>query len=102
MEAFTLYPDGEPMVLVDPSCRMLIEGFRSKYRYLKQRGFDDKYSNKPEKNKWSHIMEAAQYGAVFALNKYDVADHMIYREGSIDKFFAGHKAYAPADSYTGY
>jgi hypothetical protein len=102
MEVLTLYPDGEPMVLIDPSCKLLIEGFRSKYRYMKYKGSDDKYSDKPEKNKWSHIMEAAQYGTLFANNKYDASDFARYGISPMDQFYDRTKRHTPADSYTGY
>ena len=70
------YPDGEPLMLIDPSCKWYIEGLRSKYRYPKHKA-SGAYSDSPEKNNWSHITEAGQYGAIYLLSgKYDPAEHV--------------------------
>lgn len=56
----------EPKLLVDPSCAMLIEGFEGAYRFKEsvQQGL---YHKRPEKNAWSHVMNALEYvvGAIF-------------------------------------
>ena len=79
--ALSQYPDGEPMLLIDPSCRWYIEALRSKYRYPKHR-LSDGYSDAPEKNKWSHIAEAGQYGDLyFQSGKYDPSQHVRYKSG---------------------
>lgn len=79
--ALSQYPDGEPMLLIDPSCRWYIEALRSKYRYPKHR-LSDGYSDAPEKNKWSHIAEAGQYGDLyFQSGKYDPSQHVRYNSG---------------------
>lgn len=70
------YPDGEPLMVIDPSCKMYIEALRSKYRYQKHRN-TGAYSEAPEKNDWSHISEAGQYGHLYLLSgKYHPSDHM--------------------------
>ena len=100
MEAFMTYPDGEPMIVIDPRCTTLIAGLRSKYRYMKRKG-SDSYTDKPEKNAWSHVVEAAQYGVIFFLNKYDPADFI--RVLSMDGLnFTTTSTYRPADAHTGY
>jgi hypothetical protein len=49
------------MYLIDPRCSMLIKGFRSGYRYrVKKSG---EMEDKPDKNEFSHIHDALQYGA---------------------------------------
>ena len=73
---FCQYPDGEPMVLIDPSCKRFIDGVRSKYRYpkMKQTGT---YADRPEKNDFGHLVEGTQYGALYLLSgKYDPSDHV--------------------------
>ena len=59
--------DGEPGMLVDPSCKVIRKGLSSKYVFkrIKEVG-DDRYHDKPDKNKWSHICEAAQHAMVGA------------------------------------
>ena len=70
------YPDGEPLMVIDPSCKWYIEGLRSKYRFPKQK-MSGEFSENPEKNQWSHIVEAGQYGDLYLLSgKYDPAEHV--------------------------
>jgi hypothetical protein len=101
MEAFSKYPDGDPMVVVDPRCQKLIEGFRSKYRYAKIKGSMEKFTDRPEKNAWSHTMEAAQYGMMFLLNKYDASDYIRVMQNEHFLFDTA-PVHRPADSHTGY
>ena len=51
--------DGQAMYLVDPSCSMLLKGFRHGYRY--KRKTNGTYEDKPDKNEYSHIHDANQY-----------------------------------------
>ena len=55
------------MFLVSPVCTQLIKGFRSGYRYkVKKNG---EMEDKPDKNEFSHIHDALQYGcAVIDMN----------------------------------
>lgn len=56
--------DGDPAMLIDPSCRDLINALRGGYRYkVKSSGDVD---DKPEKNKYSHIADAFQYACLHA------------------------------------
>jgi hypothetical protein len=59
--------DGEPQFQVDPSCTTFRKGMSSKYVYKRiQVVGDDKYHDKPDKNFWSHICEAAQHAMLGA------------------------------------
>lgn len=51
--------EGDAMYLVDPSCTMLIKGFKHGYRYKKKR--NGELEDKPDKNEYSHIHDANQY-----------------------------------------
>lgn len=54
-----------PALIVDPSCRMVIGGFAAHYKYKRVRqGTRDAYMDRPEKNAWSHPLEALQYGVL--------------------------------------
>jgi hypothetical protein len=76
-ETLIHYPDGEPMHLIDECCKWLIEGMRSKYRYQNQKDKDFGHKEKPEKNKWSHTVEANQYADLYIMGgKYHPADHL--------------------------
>jgi hypothetical protein len=59
--------EGKAMFLVSPTCTHLIKGFRSGYRYkVKKNG---EMEDKPDKNEFSHIHDALQYGsAVIDMN----------------------------------
>lgn len=59
--------DGEPGVLVDPSCRVLRKGLSSKFIYKRiQVVGDEKFHSKPDKNFWSHTCESAEYAMLGA------------------------------------
>ena len=59
--------DGEPGLLIDPACRVIRKGLSSKYIYKRiQVVGDDRYHDKPDKNFWSHVCEAAQHAMVGA------------------------------------
>lgn len=59
--------EGKAMFLIDPRCTQLIKGFRSGYRYkVKKNG---EIEDKPDKNEFSHVHDALQYGcAVIDMN----------------------------------
>lgn len=74
-DALSQYPNGEPLLLIDPSCTWYIAALQNKYRYAKRKLTGD-YASTPEKNEWSHIAEAGQYGDMFLLSpKYDPKDY---------------------------
>jgi hypothetical protein len=53
--------DGKSGILIDPSCRTLLRGFDGGYCYRRINVVGDKYDEKPDKNKYSHIHDALQY-----------------------------------------
>jgi len=97
-----MWPDGEPGVLYDVSCRVCIESLRSKYRYTRQKTADGKFKDAPDKtHPWSDVVDADQYGTLFILSKhYNASDY----QRSIDFMSQTEHipARRPADSYTGY
>ncbi len=98
-EPFTAFPSGDPLIQIDPQCKWLIEGLRSKYRYARLKNVHGEvYKDTPEKNDWSHVVEACQYGALFALGKYDPPRFMHV----VQHPFMAEQAYRPSDTYTGY
>lgn len=59
--------DGQPGLLLDPSCKTLRQGFRSGYQYRRLAvSGDARYEDKPNKNKYSHPHDALQYMAIGA------------------------------------
>lgn len=59
--------NGEAGFIVSPKCRMLRKGMAGgfKYRRVQVTG-EERYHDKPEKNLYSHICEAAEYGLIGA------------------------------------
>ena len=49
----------EPMILIDPACQGLIEGLAGAWHYPRRAG---QVSPIPDKGRWSHVCEAAEYG----------------------------------------
>lgn len=95
------WPDGEPGIEYDAECKMLVEGLRSKYRYTRQKTADGKFKDAPDKNNWSHVCEADQYGTLFILGKnYRAEEYVRVQPNAYDKITR--QAYRPADAYTGY
>jgi hypothetical protein len=98
-EGLRTWPDGEPLINIDPSCTWLIQGLRSKYRYARIKGTDSKFQDKPDKNNWSHVLDAAQYGVLFLNGKdYSLEDYIRINYNR----FTNKTTYKPADSRVGY
>lgn len=53
--------DGESGLLVDKSCTNLIKGFTGGYHYRRLQVSGERYDDKPNKNRFSHIHDALQY-----------------------------------------
>jgi len=95
-----MWPDGEPGIEYDAECKMCVEGLRSKYRYTRQKTTDGKMKDSPDKNNWSHVVEADQYGTLFILsNHYNPSD---YVRSAPELNFSTTPSHSPADAYTGY
>lgn len=59
-----LCANGSPALVIDRKCRRLIKGFISGYHYRRVSGYNDLYRDMPEKNLFSHVHDALQYGAL--------------------------------------
>jgi hypothetical protein len=61
-EFLTLLTEAGPALLIDPRCKNTINGFASGYRYaINTKGVA---ADKPDKNMYSHLADAIQYGAM--------------------------------------
>ena len=59
--------DGKPMFLLDPVCQVLRKGFNGGYKYRRiQVTGDERYTDEPMKNQYSHPHDALQYVAMEA------------------------------------
>jgi len=70
--------DGEPGLLVHPKCKSIRKGFQGGYQYRRILTSGERYSDKPDKNKYSHPHDALQYVAaellgdlVVGMDKYN-------------------------------
>jgi hypothetical protein len=53
--------DGESGILIDKSCNNLIRGFAGGYHYRRLQVSGERYDERPNKNRFSHIHDALQY-----------------------------------------
>ena len=53
--------EGKPALLIDRRCPTLIKGFESGYAYKRMEVSGERYADKPDKNMFSHVHDAAQY-----------------------------------------
>ena len=54
--------DGYPSFTISPTCQVLISGFEGGYQYKRQYHMgNERYEEKPSKNRFSHIHDALQY-----------------------------------------
>jgi len=53
--------EGKPAFLIDRRCAQLIKGFEGGYQYKRMEVSGERYSDKPDKNMFSHIHDALQY-----------------------------------------
>lgn len=91
------FPMMQAMIQVDPSCKVLIEGFLFGYMYDSLKGGD--IADKPSKKGiYSHPHDALQYLCLYYNRGYD-PDEWLTNAGHPLHQAAPHK---PADLYTGY
>lgn len=75
----TLTPDGQPMLLIDPRCeKYVISGFRGGYQRKEVAGV---YTDDPDKNMFSHIMDTIQYMACFIFGATDAKPIVNRKQG---------------------
>lgn len=90
----TRLTDGQPAFLISPKCKMLRRGFLGGYRYRRiQVAGDERFTDVPDKNQFSHPHDGLQYGALRAsqgnleYGKFDplkkIQDHDIRRAGAM-------------------
>tara|TARA_R100000700_G_C3174101_1_gene148721 strand:- start:2056 stop:3042 length:987 start_codon:yes stop_codon:yes gene_type:complete len=53
--------EGKPAMLIDKSCKHLIKGFAGGYQYKRLQVSGERYTEKPDKNDYSHVHDALQY-----------------------------------------
>lgn len=53
--------DGKPRLVLDPKCKRLRKGFQGRYQFRRLQVSAEKYTDKPDKNEYSHPHDALQY-----------------------------------------
>ena len=53
--------EGKPAMLIDRRCPQLIKGFEGGYAYKRMQVSGERFADKPDKNMFSHVHDAAQY-----------------------------------------
>ena len=84
----TKHERGMPSLLIDPSCNRLIQGFSGGYGYKEvQMGV---FSDKPVKNRFSHIHDALQYVLVKLVAYNTRARRLPRKKPKMARQFAGY------------
>jgi len=93
----SMFPMGEPFIQIDPSCKVLIEGFL--FGYMFASGKSGEVADKPYKNCiWSHPHDALQYLCLYYNKGYDPHEWPPTSEHPLHQV----RGYRPADNYAGY
>ena len=59
--------DGGPALIISPKCKYVRKGLAGAFCYRRvQVAGDERYTDEPEKNAWSHPVEALEYGLLGA------------------------------------
>ncbi len=78
--------DGRPGLLISPKCKITRKGMAGGYHYKRvQVVGDERYHDKPNKNRFSHPCDAAQYMMLGAGEGYTVVSPPRRRERYADK-----------------
>lgn len=86
---------GEPAFLLDPSCKVLKNGFINGYQFVRvQVAGEARFREKPDKNSYSHPHDACQYLCLRVL--------VAMKRKSQNKEAEGYRAVPVADTTTGY
>lgn len=59
----TLLDGAEPGFVLHPRCAVLRRALMGGYQYRRMRVGGERYADRPEKNRWSHVTDALQYAA---------------------------------------
>jgi len=80
--------EGYPGFMIDPRCKELIKGFEGGYSYRRIQVSGERYDDRPDKNRFSHIHDALQYLMLGAGEGRRVLNH-----NANAKAFNGRKEY---------
>jgi hypothetical protein len=78
---------GEPAILYSPVCEILIDAIEYKFKYPEKKGSLNSYAQfkeTPDKNIYSHIAEALEYGVMYIDSQMNQENLHIYESYSIN------------------
>ncbi len=89
----TTLEDGQPRIVIDPSCKKLIRALNGGYQFKRMKvSGDERYEDKPNKNMHSHVVESLHYlllGAGEAESVMGTADNGEFDEIENGEDFGG-------------
>jgi hypothetical protein len=78
--------DGQPAFLLDPRCKILRKGFNGGYRFKRmQVSGEERYSDKADKNSYSHPHDALQYLCMYFFYKKPQKRRAQVRNNVVDR-----------------
>jgi len=78
--------NAEPGLQISPKCKVLRKGLQGAYKYRRlQVSGQERYQDKPDKNMYSHVCEAAEYLMVSAGEGYKVMGGNVNKDYTWDK-----------------
>lgn len=92
---------GEPQFILHPRCKVLRKGFMGAYKFRRMQTSAERYTSKPDKDRYSHPHDALQYAAtrIFGSALTNMASHLQEDFGNISTHG---ESDIGRSSYTGY
>jgi len=83
--------EGKSGLLIDKSCKHLIKGFEGGYQYKRMQVSGERYTEKPDKNHYSHVHDALQYlllgaGEGRQITKSSITSKVVQAKTNFDVF----------------
>jgi hypothetical protein len=94
-------PDGQPMIVFNPSCRWLKRGFTRDYKWTVIDPKEPSKPVKPQKTKTSHIHDALQYACLGDVGRAGVLSGGKHDRHARDLSHLGHNGGPPLDGWGG-
>lgn len=95
--------DGKPGLIISPTCKILRKGLAGGYCYKRlQVAGDDKYHDKPDKNKFSHPVEAGEYMLIGAGEGQNLITYNSWDDDESEYDYSINTAQQSRSKYGGY
>lgn len=84
-KALTSLIDGRPMFQIGPGAPTLRKALQGGYHYRRLRTSGERYTDAPDKNKYSHVADALQYGLTLVISGHLIPDSGGDYHGAIER-----------------